>query len=298
MSYGILMVFLPVITLLSFSLPPQKISTRYFDFFFSEKDRALVESLAWEADTIADEVISYIGVGVEKSIEVLIATGDEFKRVQPHPSDLPDWVSGVAYHQLSLIVLKSPRSLRGKEYNLKKTFTHEVSHVILGAAFSNGEHIPRWLNEGIAMYMSREWNFDRISTMTHAVLTDSLLPLSEITYTFPRGEKEGELAYCQSFYLVSFLISTYGKEQFHRFVQSLSQEKVVEDVVLKVYGMNLSQLETEWHDYLRLRFSWIPLITSASSLWFLITLIFIVGYIKKRRKAAVTVQQWKEEEGE
>jgi hypothetical protein len=298
MSYGILMVFLPVITLLSFSLPPQKISTRYFDFFFSEKDRALVESLAWEADTIADEVISYIGVGVEKSIEVLIATGDEFKRVQPHPSDLPDWVSGVAYHQLSLIVLKSPRSLRGKEYNLKKTFTHEVSHVILGAAFSNGEHIPRWLNEGIAMYMSREWNFNRISTMTHAVLTDSLLPLSEITYTFPRGEKEGELAYCQSFYLVSFLISTYGKEQFHRFVQSLSQEKVVEDVVLKIYGMNLSQLETEWHDYLRLRFSWIPLITSASSLWFLITLIFIVGYIKKRRKAAVTVQQWKEEEGE
>ncbi len=195
-------------------------------------------------------------------------------------------------------MLKSPRSLRGKEYNLKKTFTHEVSHVILGAAFSNGEHIPRWLNEGIAMYMSREWNFNRISTMTHAVLTDSLLPLSEITYTFPRGEKEGELAYCQSFYLVSFLISTYGKEQFHRFVQSLSQEKVVEDVVLKVYGMNLSQLETEWHDYLRLRFSWIPLITSASSLWFLITLIFIVGYIKKRRKAAVTVQQWKEEEGE
>lgn len=298
MSYGILMVFLPVITLLSFSLPPQKISTRYFDFFFSEKDRALVESLAWEADTIADEVISYIGVRVEKPIEVLIATGDEFKRVQPHPSDLPEWVSGVAYHQLSLIVLKSPRSLRGKEYNLKKTFTHEVSHVILGAAFSNGEHIPRWLNEGIAMYMSREWNFNRISTMTHAVLTDSLLPLSEITYTFPRGEKEGELAYCQSFYLVSFLISTYGKEQFHRFVQSLSQEKVVEDVVLKVYGMNLSQLETEWHDYLRLRFSWIPLITSASSLWFLITLIFIVGYIKKRRKAAVTVQQWKEEEGE
>ena len=298
MSYGILMVFLPVINLLSFSLPPQKISTRYFVFFFSEKDRALVESLAWEADTIADEVISYIGVGVEKPIEVLIATGDEFKRVQPHPSDLPDWVSGVAYHQLSLIVLKSPRSLRGKEYNLKKTFTHEVSHVILGAAFSNGEHIPRWLNEGIAMYMSREWNFNRISTMTHAVLTDSLLPLSEITYTFPRGEKEGELAYCQSFYLVSFLISTYGKEQFHRFVQSLSQEKVVEDVVLKVYGMNLSQLETEWHDYLRLRFSWIPLITSASSLWFLITLIFIVGYIKKRRKAAVTVQQWKEEEGE
>jgi hypothetical protein len=297
MSYGILMVFLPVIILLSLSFPPQKISTRYFDFFFSEQDRALVESLAEEADTIADEVISYIGVGVEKPIEVLIATGDEFKRVQPHPSDLPEWVSGVAYHQLSLIVLKSPRSLRGKEYNLKKTFTHEVSHVILGAAFSNGKPIPRWLNEGIAMYLSREWNFNRISTMTQAVLTDSLLPLSEITYTFPRGEKEGELAYCQSFYLVSFLIATYGKEHFHRLVQSLSQEKVVEDIVLKVYGMNLSQLETEWHHYLRLRFSWIPLITSASSLWFLITLIFIVSYIKKRRKAAVTVQHWKEEEG-
>ena len=40
--------------------------------------------------------------------------------------------------------------------------------------------MPRWLNEGVAMYLSREWDFTRVTTITQAVLTDSLIPLSQL----------------------------------------------------------------------------------------------------------------------
>ena len=274
----------------------QKISTRYFDFFFNMYDKNVVEYLANESDMIAETVMSDLGVVFKGRIKVQIVTEHEFQKVQPHHATIPDWASGVAYHKLLLIIIKSPREVRGMRYNLKKTFTHELSHVLLGSGFKTDERIPRWLNEGVAMYESREWSFTRVSAITQAVLTDSLLPLSEITHSFPEERREAELAYCQSFYLISFLVTEYGRERFHKFIRYYSKEKMLEDALLKVYGINLRQLENKWHSYLKMRFSWIPIITSTSTVWFIITLIFIVGYIRKKHKANVTLQQWEKEE--
>ena len=292
-----------IFLLFSFLLPShivssdyQEISTTHFDFYFSKHDKKVAEHLAREADMIAEKVRADLGVSFKGKIKVHIAQENEFETIQPHHATIPDWVSGVAYHKLSLIILKSPRAVRGTHYDLRKTFIHEISHVLLGSGFRNGERIPRWLNEGIAMYESREWSFTRVSTITQAVLTDSLLPLPEITHRFPRTRREAELAYCQSFYLISFLITNYGKEKFHHFIRYYSRERMLEDTLLKVYGMNVRQLERKWHSYLKMRFSWIPLITSTSTLWFIITLIFICSYIRKKRKASMTLQQWEKEE--
>jgi len=273
----------------------QNISTRYFNFFFTESDRSLVERLAAESDTIAERVRSDLGVEYKGMIKVYITRGKEFQKVQSFHNDIPDWVSGVAYHKLSLIVLKSPSAIRGVHYDLRKTFIHELSHVLLGSAFISNEHIPRWLNEGVAMYESREWSFTRVSTITQAVLTNSLLPLSEITHTFPNERKKTELAYCQSFYLISFLITKYGKKRFHQFIRYYSKQRMLEEALLKVYGMNLNRLEERWQNYLKIRFSWIPIITSTGTLWFLITLIFICGYIRKKRRVSVTLKECEEE---
>ena len=249
-----------------------------------------------ESDAIAEKVMQDLGVIVKNKIKVYITSGGEFQKMQPHRNVLPDWVLGVAYHNLSLMIIKSPGEIRSGRYDLKKTFIHELTHILLGTTFKGAEHIPRWFNEGLAMYESREWSFNRVSTITQAVLTDSLLPLSKITHAFPKKRKEVELAYCQSFYLISFLIAKYESEKFHEFIRYYSKERVLEDALIKVYGMNLNRLEKKWHRYLKMRFSWIPIMTSTGTLWFLITLIFLCSYIKRRRKASLTLKQWEKEE--
>jgi len=278
------------------SLDYQKVSTRYFDFFFDEYDRGIVEHLARESDSIAEGVMADLGVTPKRTIKVYVTTKNGFQKAQPHHNVMPDWVLGVAYQKLSLIIVKSPRAMRRGRYDLRKIFIHELAHILLGSTFRDNEHIPQWLNEGVAMYESREWSFTRVSTITQAVLTDSLLPLSEITHAFPMEREKAELAYCQSFYLISFLISKYGKKRFHDFIRYYSRERMLEDAFLKVYGMNLNRLEKKWYSYLKMRFSWIPIITSTSTLWFLITLIFIYGYIRKKSRTSVTLKQWEKEE--
>ena len=132
--------------------------------------------------------------------------------------------------------------------------------------------------------------------MTRAVLTDSIIPLTQLTRVFPDDPGGLQLASAQSFYLVSFLITRCGRETFHSFIRSYSKNKQLDDALLSVYAMNVYDLEREWHSYLKMRFSWIPIITSSTTLWFIITIIFIYGYMRKKRKMGLTLKQWEDEE--
>lgn len=296
MKCGLLILIYLVIPIQIATRDYQTIRTRYFDFFFAERNRKAVELLEKEADTMAEAIMLDLGVKAKDRIQVYMVNESEFRRMQPGGHALPEWVLGVAYHPLSRIVMKSPGAVKSSRYNLKRTFIHELTHILLGTTFREVEHIPRWLNEGLAMYESREWSFDRVSTITQAVLTDSLLPLSEMTHAFPEERKAAELAYSQSFYLLSFMIAEYGRDQFQRFIRYYSQERVLDDALIHVYGINLNRLEKKWHRYLKLRFSWIPIITSTGTLWFVITLIFLLSYLRRRQKARMTLQQWDQEE--
>lgn len=272
------------------------LNTPYCLFYFVEDDRSVAQWLADNSTDSVDTIMSDLGVSYPGKIRVYIADRGAFQELQPTGTIFPDSIIGVAYSRLSLIILKSPRDSSYIQSDLQKTFIHELTHILLGAAFNADEAIPRWLNEGIAFYESREWNLSRASTMTRAVLTDSIIPLSALTHVFPGNPRELQLAYAQSYYLVSFLITRFGRESFHAFIKAYSEKKQLEEALLSVYAMNLYELEQEWHSYLKMRFSWIPIITSSTTLWFIITIIFIYGYMRKKRKVSVTLKQWEEEE--
>jgi len=192
--------------------------------------------------------------------------------------------------------MKSPRAARGGTIRVIQVFKHEFTHIAMGRAFQRREEVPRWLDEGLAMYESREWNFTRVSSIMYAVLTKSLIPLSEITHAFPQQINRVELAYAESFYLVSFLLNKHGKDSFHEFIRQYSRGKSLEDALRNVYAMRWEDFEDAWHAYLRVRFSWLPIITSASTLWFFITLAFVLAYVKKKKTARLKYQEWDQED--
>jgi len=272
------------------------IATSHFVFYFHEKEHGVAASLAAQAERIRREIVEDLGLDFNEITRVYLAHSlREYVDMQPR-GWVPTWSAAVAYPSLNLIIMKSPRVMKGAHMDLEKVFKHELTHIAVGRAFRGREEVPRWLDEGLAMYESREWSFSRVSTMTKAVLTNSLIPLSEITSSFPRGSARAELAYSQSFYLISFLVSKFGKEDFHRFIREYTREGDLKETLLNVYGIGWDDFEEEWKGYLRLRFSWIPILTSTTTLWFLITLVFILGYARKKRAQRMLYEQWEQEE--
>jgi hypothetical protein len=282
--------------LVSYASDYMGISTPHFAFYFHYLDERLMTSLIDQAEGLRGEIMEDLGIDFEERTKVYLAPSlRNFQEIQPR-GDVPFWSVGVAYPSLNLIIIKSPRATKGGHIDLRKVFKHEFTHIALGRAFRGREKIPRWLDEGLAMYESREWNLSRVSTMTRAVLTDSLIPLSEITHSFPREAERAELAYSESFYLISYLISQYSKESFHRFIKKYSGGKELEEVLMEVYGIRFEELEERWRDYVKLRFSWIPILTSTTTLWFLVTIAFILAYVRKRRENRLKLAEWEREE--
>ena len=84
---------------------------------------------------------------------------------------------------------------------------------------------------------------------------------------------------------VSFLINNVGREAFHRLIRDYTRYGDLEGALRRGTGMSLADLEEGWLFYIKLSVSWIPIITSVSTLWFVMALIFIYGYMRKKRQA-------------
>lgn len=273
-----------------------RVDTNHFSFFYHPADKRIAEHLISRAEAARSDIAADLGVLDEAKTRVYIAgSRQEFRKLQPQDSKAPAWAGALAYPELNLILLNSPRTVKGLSQDILISFKHELTHILASKAF-RGRKIPRWLNEGLAVYEAREWDTNRLTLMTRAVLTRSLIPLRKLIDDFPLDPKRAELAYSQSFYLVSYLLTKEGKPTFHQFIKQYSKDRDLEYVLREVYGLGLAELETEWQAHLRFRFSWLPLIFSATGTWFVITLIFLISYLKKKWANRLVLATWKEEE--
>lgn len=269
----------------------EQLATAHFTIEGLRGDRT-AGFLAEHADAIAEGVSSQLGFALNGRIRVIVAPDKKrFHSAQPEGARLPDWAVGVAYPHRSLIIL-----LKGTRNDILKTFEHEVCHMLLGQAFGSGHNVPRWLDEGIAILIAKEWSTQRLATMSMAVLSGSLLSMDEITHRFPRDARRAELAYCQSFYFISFLKTNFGEKDFHGFLTTYSSCKDFRLALWKTYYLRWDEIEQMWQEYLKVRFGWLPVLFSAGTVWFFASLVFVWGYLYKKQKARKKMRQWELEE--
>ncbi len=199
--------------------------------------------------------------------------------------------AGAAWPAKSLILI-----LSGSGNDIAKTFLHEMNHILLGRAFRGAGRIPRWLSEGLAMIWADEWSLQRLTTMTMAALTGRLLPMDLLADRFPADLRRAEIAYCQSYYFIAFLKQEFGSEAFQRFFSEYAKYRDFKSAMRLAYQMEWYELEKLWTRHVTRSFSWLPLITSASTLWFLMALLFIAAYMRKKHRNRQILRAWQEEE--
>lgn len=274
-----------------FAAEREQLASRHFTFESLGRDRT-TQFLAKHADAIAQSVSAQLGFPLTERILVIVAPDQkQFQRAQPAGTRVPDWAVGVAYpHHNLIILLKDPHG------NILRTLEHEVCHILLARAFGAGHQVPRWLHEGMAIIVAGQWSMQRLSTMTMAVLSGNLLPMDNITHSFPSDKRRAELAYCQSFYFISFLKTKFGDDAFRTFLSTYSSCKDFKTALWKSYYLRWDEIEKRWLEYLKVRFSWVPILSSTGTLWFLASLVFIWGYVHKKRKAREQMRQWQLEE--
>lgn len=292
-------------------------TSRYgaFVFHYRSDDEKLVSYLGGFSLEIEDRVTEDLSLEELDEIQVTIAsTHDDFRSLQPPGKKAQNWAAALAYPSQDRILMKSPRLLLGGQSRYEKILLHEVAHVALDQAVRGGSReagsnqnvtrqarsptagIPRWLHEGYAIHVAREWSPDREVLLTRAVVGGKTIPLGRLVSDFPEDKIRAQLAYAQSADLVHYLIRSYGSDAFRDFVIALGRGYRFGYASRTILGEDFLALEERWHRHLRTRYTWIPLLTSTGSLWFLASLVFLAAYVRKKLTARAKVQEWSEEE--
>lgn len=209
-------------------------------------------------------------------------------------SAFPDWGAAVALPYREMVAVKSPAHFRlGKSLNM--LIRHEYGHLALHHRLFHVDP-PRWLDEGVAMYISAEWGWSDNFDMSKAVVFNSLVPLKDIEKLnlFPEGR--ARTAYTESYLAVKYLVDVYEIESFNILLDSLRARRSADEAIYAAIGATCDEFEKEFFEHLKTRYNFMTLFGDLSLLWLFLALVVLVGAYLKFRKKQKYYDKWDREE--
>ena len=205
------------------------------------------------------------------------------------------WVGGISSAPSGQIAVKAPYLLP-QPVDYQGLLRHELLHVLI-ARNAQESYVPRWLNEGIVMVLSKENRWGSMARLARMYASRRLIPYYNLDFAFlPLGDEvlSGD-AYAEALSLTRFLIDRVGENGFWDLVRAMREEPF-ETALLRATGLKPGQFYNAWRDAI-----WLPalIITAASafSLFGMMALILIFAWFRKRRQNLALLKQWDEEEG-
>ncbi len=168
---------------------------------------------------------------------------EEFKR----GASLDPWTGGM-HTGNELFITRDGERPQGP------TLGHEVGHLVVQRFF--GDHIPLWLNEGYAEYISGVlyasfYRARRYAAKPHfaGMKVEDYIPLEKLTTltAYPTQERDVAAFYIESRKLVSFL-QQRGKEPFRTFFAAMAKGSSFDSALQSAYGISRRELEEQFRE--------------------------------------------------
>jgi len=257
------------------------IGDRQIELYYQPRDsKVAAEYLAWAAAyRPRPEFLSRKSVD---SLRIYIAsTEGEFYRLTG--GRLPEWGVACAMPRQNIIVVRSPRLVPLWKENPRSILLHEISHVFLDQQLRPAE-IPRWFQEGFAMYSSQAWDLGSFLELSLSLVLDRFFALDSLAAGFPAGESASRLAYLQSYTVVEYLFSSREPPQLSMLFDRWRELGDLDKALRSSFGITLLTFEKRWKKWALVRYGWVKLLTSLTLIWILAAFLFIFVYISRRAK--------------
>jgi hypothetical protein len=271
-----------------------------FVFHHAPGYEALARALAAKAEPESQRIARALGLALPDSADVALLP----RKSGLSPQDFgfpagPEWASGLATTNRSLIVLRTSDDGAGGGGALVTTFRHELVHLITSQALGPRQaELPAWLKEGTATTLAFEWKLAESARSLRLALGGGLKPLAELRHGFPADAEAARDAYVQSFSFVSWLLDRYGPGPLRQLYRGVAEGAQFDLAFFSAYGATSSQLEKLWRKRFMKQYAWLPIITSASMPWAIMVVLFLAGTARKRRNSKRKLAQWEKEEAQ
>jgi hypothetical protein len=124
---------------------------------------------------------------------------------------------------------------------------HELAHLVFDTAASNPYHFPpRWLNEGLAVYLSQGYDASDRGAVERAAAGGTLIPLDGLTGQFPTSFERFSLAYAESVSAVEYLVRTHDEDALVSLIRSYAEGRTDDEAFTAALGQDMTAFGDAW----------------------------------------------------
>ena len=124
---------------------------------------------------------------------------------------------------------------------------HELTHLVFNTAVDNPYHFPpRWLNEGLAVYLSESYGSGYRSSVVAAAASGTLMPLNSLAGQFPTTGDRFLLAYGESVSSVDYLVRKYGRDVLVSLIKSYATGLTDDEAFKAAIGLDVNGFDAAW----------------------------------------------------
>jgi hypothetical protein len=124
---------------------------------------------------------------------------------------------------------------------------HEVTHIVFSDATGNAYHSPpRWVNEGLATYLSEGYDSSNKRLVTQAVGDGTLVPLAALAGYFALDASRIYLSYAEAAAATDYMVRTYGQSSILKLVKAYGQGSSDDEAFTAAFGVTISAFDAAW----------------------------------------------------
>lgn len=217
--------------------------------FWYEGDDGFGQALFDRANDALDTLEQDFGAAIENQIKIFIY-GNQQDLLNAIRAGSQEWTGGQAFTEYGVVVIGvRPGQL---EWGLN-AMTHEMSHLVIHQVTDNPfSDLPRWLDEGIAVYNENrnELDDDFRPIFERAVDDNELMTLRTLSSPFPADPVKANLSYGQSGAVVRFMIDTYGPEAMANLLDIFSEGALYDEALEQAIGTDTVGLDNAFRESL------------------------------------------------
>lgn len=197
------------------------------------------------AETAMADAADLLGVPAIEPVDFIIYSDPGSFREAMGPATREN-VGGQAHPSIrTLFGLIEPRQIRSDW--VEELVVHELTHLVFDEAVANPyQYPPRWLNEGLAVYLSKGYDSGDRGQVEGAANSGTIIPLEGLGGQFPTRSGRISLAYAESVAAVDYFVDTYGEGRLVELITSFADGTGLDEAFRRATGDDFAAFDDAW----------------------------------------------------
>jgi len=226
------------------------IKSSHFNIYYYTEDIDLAEFTAEIAESAYEQISKHFRWNLKKPVSIVVYNSHkDFQQTNVTYSYLSEGIGGVTELFKNRVVIP----FEGSYEQFRHVIHHELVHAVVNDMVYGGNiqsvvsgaqllRLPLWVNEGIAEYLSSNWDTKADMVIRDMTVNDYIPSVKELEYYM--AYKGGQSVW-------RFVAEKYGREKVGEIYIAMKKTQNAERGWEQALGMDFEDLTEQWQDYVK-----------------------------------------------